>query len=107
MSVPNYTDNAPIPVVIDADLQDLIPGFMKRRREDVDKLVAAVERQDFKSVRLIGHSLKGNGGGYGFHDLSTIGAAIESAANGEDLDSARAAIEQFVDYLDRVRISFE
>ena len=75
-------------VSIDPDLEDLIPGFLARREADVTLLRAAIERGDFDAVRLTGHSLKGNGGGYGFMEISDLGAKIEDAAR--NLDGARA-----------------
>jgi HPt (histidine-containing phosphotransfer) domain-containing protein len=100
-------DKAPIPVVVDQDLEELIPGFLARRQEDVRKLRAALEAGDLESVRVTGHSMKGTGGGYGFDGLSEIGAAIETAAKGGDLEAMRGGLDRLVDYLERVQIRFE
>ena len=91
-------------VLVDSDLEDLIPGFLGRRTEDVGKLRNAAGREDFDAARVIGHSLKGTGGGYGFHGLTEIGARIEDAAKAADgtaLDGQIAALE---DYLARVQV---
>jgi HPt (histidine-containing phosphotransfer) domain-containing protein len=100
-------DKQPIPVTVDRDLEELIPGFLARRRDDVRKLREALDAHDVESVRVTGHSMKGTGGGYGFDGLSEIGASIESAAKGGDLDAARGGLERLVDYLERVEIHFE
>lgn len=100
-------DKAPIPVTVDQDLKELIPGFLARRHDDVRKLREALDSRDVDGVRVTGHSMKGTGGGYGFDGLSEIGAQIEIAAKGGDLDAARNGLERLVDYLDRVQIRFE
>lgn len=100
-------DKAPIPVVVDQDLKELIPGFLARRHDDVRKLRAALDARDVDAVRVTGHSMKGTGGGYGFDGLSEIGAAIEIAAKGGDLEAARGGLERLVDYLERVQVRFE
>jgi len=100
-------DEQPIQVTVDRDLEDLIPGFMERRREDTHKLRAAVADNDLKTVRITGHSMKGTGGGYGFTGLSEIGANIEAAAKAGDLDAVRAHLDTLVDYLARVEVRFK
>ena len=96
-----------IQVTVDRDLEDLIPAFMQRRHEDVQKLHAALEAGDLETLRVTGHSMKGTGGGFGFHALSEIGATLEAAARASRLDDLRAAIERLEDYLARVEVRFE
>ena len=100
-------DKVPIPVAVDRDLEDLIPAFLKRREEDLDKLRKAHAEGDLDTVRVTGHSMKGTGGGYGFHGLSEIGAAIELAAKAEDTATIAMQIQALEDYLSRVDVRFE
>lgn len=94
-------------VTVERDLEDLIPAFMARRHEDVGKLRGALEAGDVETLRVIGHSMKGTGGGYGFDGLSEIGAAIESAAKAGDLARAGEWLARLEDYLARVKVRFE
>ena len=66
-------------VQVDEDLEGLIPGFLKNRGQDVEKLRAELEQSNFVNVSSIGHSIKGVGGGYGFDLMSELGAKIEIA----------------------------
>jgi HPt (histidine-containing phosphotransfer) domain-containing protein len=100
-------DKGPIHVTVESDLQDLIPNFMQRRRDDAQKLREALATGDFETVRVIGHSMKGTGGGYGFDGISEFGAAIEKAAKNAANDVARSAVDAFEDYLARVQITFK
>ena len=100
-------DNETIHVTVENDLQDLIPNFMQRRHDDAGKLRAALSAGDLETLRVIGHSMKGTGGGYGFDGISEIGAAIEQAAIDADLDVAMIAVDRLVDYLTRVQVTFK
>jgi len=100
-------DEQPIMVTVDRDLEDLIPGFMQRRRDDVRRLHEALGSGDVETLRVIGHSMKGTGGGYGFDGLSEIGAAIEHAARAGQLEDAREGLARLEDYLARVQVRFE
>jgi Hpt domain-containing protein len=92
-----------ITISIDADLEDLVPGFLENRRRDVTTLAAAVHIKDVKTVRLLGHRMKGDGGGYGFQEISCIGEALEQAAIREDwklIEERTAALRAFLGQVD-------
>lgn len=93
-------------IQVDADLEELIPGFLENRNSDILKLRASLESSDFENLRSIGHSLKGVGGGYGFELMSEIGAEIESAAKNNNADLIKDKINQFDDYLKRIDIEY-
>ena len=96
--------NNRIVVIIDPDLADLVPGFLNNRRRDVDKLTALLASGQFADIRMIGHSMKGAGGGYGFDQITDIGDALERAALAADSKIIQAGIEQLADYLARVDV---
>ncbi|MBI2970067.1 MAG: Hpt domain-containing protein [Gammaproteobacteria bacterium] len=95
-----------IVVNVDADLEDLIPGFLDNRRKDLASLREALSRGDGKSLQSTGHSLKGVGGGYGFGGLSEMGAEIESAAKAGAIERIAPVIDRLADYLDRIEVVF-
>jgi hypothetical protein len=94
-------------VRIDPDLTDLIPGFLSNRRADVALLGDAIAQRDFETIRTVGHRLRGDGGGYGFLDISTIGAALEQAAKNQDLPEIHRQIMALSTYLERVEVVYE
>jgi HPt (histidine-containing phosphotransfer) domain-containing protein len=73
-----------ITVAVDPDLEELVPGFLDNRRQDAAVLTRAAQTGDLKTVRLLGHRMKGDGGGYGFQEISEIGEALEQAAGRQD-----------------------
>jgi HPt (histidine-containing phosphotransfer) domain-containing protein len=96
-----------IVVTVDEDLEELIPGFLENRNNDVPVLREALSGKDVAKLQSVGHSLKGVGGGYGFDVLSEIGADIEAAAKLNDLSNMEALINRLADYLQRVDVVFE
>ena len=93
-------------VEVDADLEDLIPLFLETRQKDIAGLASGLAAGNFNALRLIGHSMKGAGGGYGFDRVSEIGALIEDAALAGDAASIKAQMETLRDYLQRVQIKY-
>lgn len=92
-------------VKIEKDLEVLVRRFLARKHEDLKQLRAALETQQFETIRRIGHDLKGSGEAFGFPELSAFGAALERAAIAHKkrvLGEQLAAMEQF---LSRLRIT--
>lgn len=96
-------------IVIHADpeIADLIPGFLENRRKDVAAMLDALGKGDLQTVRLLGHSMKGAGGGYGFDAITQIGGALEQAANSADREEMRRQIGELSTYLDQVEVMYD
>jgi CheY-like chemotaxis protein len=92
---------------VDAELRDLIPGFLGNRCKDVLRLRDALTKGDYETIRILGHTLKGGGGGYGLDTITRIGRAIESAAEGKDPTEIKRRIHELSDYLERVVVVYE
>jgi len=91
-------------VCVDAELADLIPGFLKNRRRDVKSLLEALNTGDYQTIQTVAHQLKGVGGGYGFDVITTIGGAIEQAAQQEIVVEIRKRIRELAAYLAQVKV---
>jgi HPt (histidine-containing phosphotransfer) domain-containing protein len=100
-------DEDRIVVTVDADLEDLIPGFLENRRKDVLSLHEALVSGDIRAIQSIGHNLKGVGGGYGFPEISEIGAQIEACAKQNDASGIRQHLARLEDYLVRVEVVYQ
>lgn len=88
---------------IDPLIADLVPGYMEARRKELDELRDCIRRCDLEKLRTIGHRLKGSGAGYGFPELTRLGARIEDAAADQDLGAVVEAVRELRVYLDGVR----
>jgi len=94
-------------VQIDPDLSDLIPAFLARKRAEARAIAAAVERSEFHSVADYAHRLKGDGGSYGFDEISAIGADLEAAAQAGERAAVERLAEKILAYLDRVAVVYK
>jgi PAS domain S-box-containing protein len=63
----------------------LVPGYLKQKRGDLDRLRTAIDATDYALLSRFGHQLKASGSSYGFDEFSEIGKALEDAANVGDL----------------------
>lgn len=93
-------------VEIDHDLEYLIPEYLDGRHKDVESIRAALADGDFETVRILGHNMKGTGGGYGFDAITTIGAAIQDAAVNGNADELEQLAGELADYLGRIEIRY-
>ncbi len=96
-----------IVVYVDPDLEEIVPGFLDNRQKDVQTLRTCMENGQLETIRLLGHRLKGDGGGYGFDVISTIGHALEQAALRGDLATIRERTMDLTNFLSRVRIVYK
>lgn len=96
-----------IEVKVVRDLEPLIPRFLANREKEIAKLKALLAAADFDGLKLAGHTLKGLGGGYGFHALTDFGALIESHAIAKDAAAISTVVADYADYMSRVKVKFE
>ncbi len=96
-----------ITVKVDPDLAELIPGYIENRRKDILSIKENIGSKNFESIGMLGHSMKGSGGGYGFNYISEVGKLIEDAARDSDVESLEAQIVNLEDYLNRLDVVFE
>ena len=92
---------------VDPDLKDLIPDYLENRGKDLLVYRQALEEDDFDSICVLGHSMKGFGGGYGFNELSNIGRAIENAAKNRDKESIHQSIIDLADFLKNLEVVYD
>lgn len=89
------------------DLADLVPVYLQRRNNDVLSLEDALLTGDFAAIRILGHSMKGSGGGYGFDGITEIGLRLENAGKDSDADAARNGIDDLRAYLRNVEVLYD
>jgi HPt (histidine-containing phosphotransfer) domain-containing protein len=93
-------------VHVDHDLADLIPGYLSNRKKDIAAINEALEKNDMETVRIIGHSMKGSGGGYGFKTITDIGRMMEKAAIEDCEEDILLQVERLEDYLHQLDIVY-
>ncbi len=93
-------------VEIEKDLEYLIPEYLEGRRQDVLAMREGLSGGDFERLRILGHNMKGTGGGYGFNGITDIGAEIQEAAKEKNAGELERLAGVLQDYLDRVTIRY-
>lgn len=53
------SESGKVLVRVDPDLADLIPGFLENRRRDMGRIWEALARNDYETIRILGHSMEG------------------------------------------------
>lgn len=84
-------------------LADRTPAYLENCRQNVVAMLAALDCGDFQAVVILGHNLRGSGGGFGFQKITDIGAGLEQAADVSDSDGSRRWVGELSSYLDHLR----
>jgi hypothetical protein len=66
----------------------------------------ALRAGDFETVRMMGHKMRGTGGGYGFPLLTEIGRMIEDAALRRDSGEVAASVDRLATYVETVQLDY-
>ena len=103
---PNANEANALTVHIDPGLEEIVPGFLENRRRDVQTLEAALQQNNLAQIHIIGHRMKGDGGGYGFNAISMLGAALEQAAARADRVAIQRHTAELLDFLARVTVVY-
>ncbi|MCX5782710.1 MAG: Hpt domain-containing protein [Elusimicrobia bacterium] len=94
-------------IKINKELQELIPKFLQNRKKDIENLQDALNKNDFEAIRIMGHTLQGVGGGYGFYQITALGEKISKAAKTKDIKSIENLISEFIDFMNNIRVEYE
>lgn len=93
-------------LVISGELRDLIPLFMKTRRNEVDSLRGALASANYERIRQLAHRMRGVGNSYGFAQVSMLGKYIEECALTGDRTLLEKLISEYAGYLANVQIAY-
>jgi signal transduction histidine kinase/CheY-like chemotaxis protein len=103
------TPPPPVPasrVPIQEGMEDVVPGYLEKRRADVALYRQHLKDGDFSSIAKLAHKMKGTGAGYGFPRLTDLGSALEKAANNSDAEAVKVNVEEFETYVKSVVLEF-
>ncbi len=84
-------------------MADRTPAYLENCRLNVIDMLSALDCGDFEAVIILGHNLRGSGGGFGFQTITDIGAGLEQAADLSDSAVSRRWVSELSSYLDHLR----
>jgi signal transduction histidine kinase/CheY-like chemotaxis protein/HPt (histidine-containing phosphotransfer) domain-containing protein len=104
--VPSPAPAGRIRIPVEAGMEDLVPSYLDKRRAEIAKYRQALIQEDFETIRMLGHKLKGTGAAYGFEELTTLGGQIEKAATSRDAARVRMGVDALASYIENVELNF-
>ena len=73
-----------------AEMQEMYINHTSKELKNIKENLDSVA---FDTLRTFGHNIKGSGGMYGFNEITSRGAAIESAAMNENLEDIKSHLD--------------
>ena len=73
-----------------AEMQEM---YINHTSKELKNIKENLNSAAFDSLRTFGHNIKGSGGMYGFNEITSRGAAIESAAMNENLEDIKSHLD--------------
>jgi CheY-like chemotaxis protein/HPt (histidine-containing phosphotransfer) domain-containing protein len=101
------TTAASVYLEIDPIVADLVPGYIREKRQQVLEMRRLIATRCHENLRRIAHDLKGTGAAYGMPDVTRIGRALEDAARDEHFLKASALVDELDALLARVQEQLE
>jgi len=95
-----------IVVAVEEGMEDVVPGYLEKRRGEVAVYAAALAQNDFDSIRNMAHKMKGTGSGYGFPVLTELGGAMEKAALNKDATQLRESLNRLAVYIESIDLKY-
>ncbi len=83
----------------DQRIADRAPAYLDHCRANLVAMRHALNRHDYEAVLVIGHNMRGSGGGFGFQTITDIGAALEFAADAGDVAGMGLQLDALAKYL--------
>ncbi len=80
-------------------VQELAPGYLAARKQEVPHMMELLGARDFGRLEILGHSLKGSGGSFGFPELTRFGASLERYAKQADSVCFSEELARLKEYL--------
>lgn len=87
---------------LDVELRQNIPWFLATLREDAETMRTLFDEANWLELRSVAHRWKGNGGSYGFREISTLGGELQIAAEKTDVKTIRDGIDYVLRYIEEM-----
>ena len=88
----------------DPDFHELLEMFAESISEHRREFETSHRDGDIQQLQALAHKLKGAGGGYGFPEMTTLAAELETACKSDDRPLIDVRVPVLLDYLSRIQI---
>ena len=84
-----------------------MPGFLQDWEEEVRAMREALEKNNYETIRRLGHDMKGIGGSCGLDVITDMGSGLSEGAKAMDQELIRKNLDMLSEYLERVEFMYE
>lgn len=88
----------------DPEYRELLEMFAEALPERRRCLANSFQSGNFEELRILAHQLKGAGGGFGFPELTTRAAELETACREVNSQGITDSLERLLDFMGRITI---
>lgn len=85
--------------------EELKKRYLDRKVNDLQTLVASLERSDFGPAIVFGHQIKGNAATFDFPRMGPIGVAIEKAGINRDQQELKDLVKKMMVEIESARLT--
>lgn len=103
----NLNNSQKIIVHIDEDIKEIVPEFLENIHKNIKSISSSLSKEDYKSIEIIGHKMKGSGSGYGFDYITDLGSSLEKAAKDKSNIIIQRDLAELAAYLEKVEIVYQ
>lgn len=93
-------------VKVDADLEELMPDFLKEIEDALKAMNGLCEDNDWENLVRLSHGYKGASATYGLADLSNIFLEIEKNSKNADKEMIRNCLREAANYISAIKIEY-
>ncbi len=94
-----YESGVELDMEIDDELLDLYRDSTRQRKE---RLIAAVETENWSEIRSVAHVVKGAGASFGFQHHTNLGRELQDLIDHSQYDSAVSKARQLIDEMEKI-----
>jgi HPt (histidine-containing phosphotransfer) domain-containing protein len=91
-------------VEIEADIADLVPGFLENRKKNIEEIEGYLISKDFEQITSIAHKIKGSSRLYGFQELADISSNLEQSGKDKNFDKIIKYFEDLKNNFARIKV---
>lgn len=90
--------------VVRPEFEDIMPQILENKRQDARKLLTALQKGDFETVKFFAHRMKGP---HNLLEVNRLGKAIEESLVKNEITTTRQLADKLNTYLQTVEIQYK
>ncbi|MFP4499352.1 MAG: response regulator, partial [Vulcanimicrobiota bacterium] len=88
---------------IDPEVIELTPWYLENLEKEANACKEALKKEDFETVRIKGHGMKGSGSSFGFSEISELGKKLEISGKEKKAENSEKLIQLLFQNLEKMK----